>query len=117
MPAIERRGRVLVATLACAPVDAIDATLPARLDVRMMERKSGRIVNIAIDAGRVGCRRWRPASVDALPPHQRRRGFLPLAALPRPTGKLLRRKLQDLRRTLNARQQASSVESTERQAH
>jgi len=25
MPAIERRGRVLVATLACAPVDAIDA--------------------------------------------------------------------------------------------
>jgi hypothetical protein len=63
MLAIERRGRVLVATLACAPVNAIDAALPARLDARMMERKSGRIVNIAVDAGRVGCRRWRPASV------------------------------------------------------
>ena len=103
MPAIERRGRVLVTTLAGAPVDAIDATLPARLDVRMMERKSGRIVNIAIDAGRVGCRRSAPASaVAALPPTA--------------TGKLLRRKLQDLHRTLNERQQASSVESTERQA-
>jgi hypothetical protein len=51
MLAIERRGRVLV------------AALPLRLDARMMERKSGRIVNIAIDAGRVGCRRWRAASV------------------------------------------------------
>jgi acyl-coenzyme A synthetase/AMP-(fatty) acid ligase len=58
------------------------------------------------------------ACVDALPPHPRRRGFLPVAALPRTvTGKLLRQKLQDLHRTLRARQQASSVKSTERQAH
>jgi acyl-coenzyme A synthetase/AMP-(fatty) acid ligase len=57
------------------------------------------------------------ACVDALPPHPRRRGFLAVAALPRTaTGKLLCRKLQDLHRTLNARQQASAVESMERQA-
>jgi hypothetical protein len=44
-------------------------------------------------------------------------GFLAVAALPRTAiGTLLCRKLQDLHRTLNARQQASSVESMERQA-
>jgi hypothetical protein len=51
MLAIERRGRVLV------------AALPTGLDARMLERRRGRIVNIAIDAGRVGCHRWRTASV------------------------------------------------------
>jgi hypothetical protein len=40
MLAIERRGRVLVATLACVPVNAIDAALPARttgLLIRLIE--------------------------------------------------------------------------------
>lgn len=41
------------------------------------------------------------AGAEALPPHQRPRWLYPVAALPRTaTGKLLRRKLQDLHRTL-----------------
>jgi acyl-coenzyme A synthetase/AMP-(fatty) acid ligase len=41
------------------------------------------------------------ASADALPPHQRPRWLHPVASLPRTaTGKLIRRKLQDLHRTL-----------------
>ncbi len=41
------------------------------------------------------------ARAESLPPYQRPRWLYPIPALPRgPTGKLLRRKLQELHRTL-----------------
>ena len=48
--------------------------------------------------------------VDALPPHQRPRWLLPLTQLPRTaTGKLLRRKLQELHREMTALEPAPSA--------
>ncbi len=56
--------------------------------------------------------------IDALPPHQRPRWLLPLTSLPRTaTGKLLRRKLQDVHRALTADEHLAPMASTERQAH
>ena len=55
--------------------------------------------------------------VDALPPHQRPRWLRPVATLPRTaTGKLLRRNLQELHRTLTLEEQALPVRTLE-QAH
>lgn len=56
--------------------------------------------------------------IEALSPHQRPRWLRPLDALPRTaTGKLLRRKLQDLHRTLAARDEAAPDTTAERQVH
>jgi acyl-coenzyme A synthetase/AMP-(fatty) acid ligase len=58
------------------------------------------------------------ARIAALPPHQRPRWVRSLESLPRtPTGKLLRRKLQELHRSLAAGEQAASAASAERQTH
>jgi benzoate-CoA ligase len=66
-------------------------------------------VPVAADAGLQAC-------VAALPPHQRPRWLRPLESLPRTaTGKLLRRRLQELHRTLAAREEPSP--HLEHQAH
>jgi acyl-coenzyme A synthetase/AMP-(fatty) acid ligase len=56
--------------------------------------------------------------IETLPPHQRPRWLRPVDALPRTaTGKLLRRKLQDLHRTLAARDEHAPAVAVERQVH
>ena len=55
------------------------------------------------------------ASIDALPPHQRPRWLRSVSSLPRTaTGKLLRRKLQELHLALSAQEQAASAGAMER---
>ena len=46
MLAVERRGRVLVATLARAPVNAIDAALLARLDAAVTEAEADPAISL-----------------------------------------------------------------------
>ena len=55
------------------------------------------------------------ACVDALPPHQRPRWLRPVESLPRTaTGKLLRRKLQELHRSLSAEEHVTPAGTMER---